>query len=71
MVLYPVTRFLVEYLRNDEKVFFLGMTVSQNISLFLFLAGLAYWFRLSRWPARTTGEPSDTLSAETAEALAS
>ena len=33
MVTYPVTRFLIEYLRNDEGVFFAGMTISQNISV--------------------------------------
>jgi phosphatidylglycerol:prolipoprotein diacylglycerol transferase len=51
MVTYPITRFLVEYLRNDESVFFAGMTISQNISVLLFLAGLAYWLGLRRTPA--------------------
>ena len=40
MVTYPITRFLVEYLRNDEGAFFAGMTISQNISVVLFAAGL-------------------------------
>ena len=39
MLTYPVTRFLVELLRNDEGVFFAGMTISQNISVALFAAG--------------------------------
>jgi len=51
MVTYPVTRVLIEYLRSDERVFFAGMTISQNISLVLLVCGLVYWFRLSRWPA--------------------
>ncbi|MGC8639264.1 MAG: prolipoprotein diacylglyceryl transferase [Isosphaeraceae bacterium] len=50
MVTYPITRFLIEYLRNDEGVFFAGMTISQNISIALFLGGLAYWLWLSRLP---------------------
>ena len=35
MVTYPITRFLIEYLRNDEGVFFAGITISQNISILL------------------------------------
>jgi phosphatidylglycerol:prolipoprotein diacylglycerol transferase len=50
MVTYPVTRFLIEYLRSDELAIFAGMTVSQNISVALLLCGLAFWFFLSRWP---------------------
>ena len=33
MVTYPITRFLIEYLRNDEGAFFAGLTISQNISV--------------------------------------
>ena len=50
MITYPITRFLIEYLRNDEGDFFGGFTISQNISIVLFLCGLAYWFWLSRLP---------------------
>ena len=48
MVTYPVTRFLVEYLRNDEGVFWFGLTISQNISVFLLLAGVLFWTWLWR-----------------------
>ena len=51
MVTYPISRILIEYLRSDERVFFAGMTISQNISLGLFICGLAYWYQLSRLPA--------------------
>jgi phosphatidylglycerol:prolipoprotein diacylglycerol transferase len=51
MVTYPLTRFLIELLRNDESVFFAGMTISQNVSVFLLAGGLLYWYCLSRWPA--------------------
>jgi phosphatidylglycerol:prolipoprotein diacylglycerol transferase len=43
MVTYPITRFLIEFLRNDEGAFFGGLTISQNISVALFVAGCAYW----------------------------
>ena len=50
MVTYPVSRFLIEYLRNDEAAFFAGLTISQNISVVLFLGGVLYWAWLSRQP---------------------
>ena len=50
MITYPVTRFLVEFLRNDEGAFFAGMTISQNISVALFAAALCYWTWLFRQP---------------------
>jgi len=50
MLAYPVTRFLIEYLRNDEPAFFGGMTIAQNISVLFFLGGCAYWAWLSRLP---------------------
>lgn len=50
MVTYPITRFLIEFLRNDEAVFFAGMTISQNISVVLLAGGLLYWARLWQWP---------------------
>ena len=50
MITYPITRFLVELLRNDEGAFFGGLTISQNISVALFVAGLAYWGWLLRQP---------------------
>ncbi len=43
MLAYPITRFLIEYIRNDEGAFYAGLTISQNISIGLFLAGMAYW----------------------------
>jgi len=51
MVTYPVTRVFVEYLRNDEHVFFAGMTISQNVSLLVLLGGLGFWAWLSTRPA--------------------
>lgn len=53
-VTYPVSRFLIEYLRNDEGVFFAGLTISQNISVVLFLAGIALWVWLRQQPVEVT-----------------
>jgi phosphatidylglycerol---prolipoprotein diacylglyceryl transferase len=66
MVTYPITRGLIEYLRNDEGVFFLGLTISQTISIFLLLAGLLFWLGLSRSPARRDPELAEPVAATTA-----
>jgi phosphatidylglycerol---prolipoprotein diacylglyceryl transferase len=50
MLTYPVTRFLIEYLRNDEPAYFAGMTPAQNISVLLLFSGFAYWAWLSTLP---------------------
>ena len=52
MLAYPVTRFVVELLRNDEGVFFAGMTISQNISVAMFVAASGYWAWLLSLPRR-------------------
>jgi len=38
----PVTRSLIEHLRNDEGAFLAGLTISPNISLLLLLGGAWY-----------------------------
>jgi phosphatidylglycerol:prolipoprotein diacylglycerol transferase len=50
MVTYPVTRFLIEALRQDEGAAFAGMTVSQLVSVGILLCGLALWTYLRRLP---------------------
>ena len=52
MLTYPISRFLIEHLRSDEGIFLAGMTVSQCISVGLFVVGLIYWYALGRLPAR-------------------
>ena len=42
-LLYAVTRFLVEELRNDEAAQLLGMTISQMISVGVFTFGACLW----------------------------
>jgi phosphatidylglycerol:prolipoprotein diacylglycerol transferase len=71
LLTYPITRFFIEYLRNDEGVFAAGMTISQLISVGLFACGVVYWIILSRGPAvrfvdteqaKLTAEPVGTAS---------
>lgn len=63
MLTYPISRFLIEHLRNDEGVFLAGMTVSQCISVGLFVVGLIYWYSLGRLPARRhADEPRPELA---------
>ena len=48
MLLYPLTRFLIEFLRNDElPKWGTGLTISQNLSVLAFLAGVLWmlWLR--------------------------
>jgi phosphatidylglycerol---prolipoprotein diacylglyceryl transferase len=56
MLAYPVTRILIEFLRDDEGVFFAGMTISQIISLLLLLGGALYW----AWILWLPGGPHDS-----------
>jgi len=66
LLAYPITRFLVEYLRNDEGVFVAGMTISQSISVGLFAFGVAYWAALSRLPASRYADGEEAkLTVET------
>ena len=50
MLAYPLSRFVIEYLRNDEAVFYAGMTISQTISVVLFAGGCIFWAWLSTLP---------------------
>jgi phosphatidylglycerol:prolipoprotein diacylglycerol transferase len=72
MVTYPLSRFLIEWLRNDEPVFLGGMTISQNVSVLVLMAGCAFWAYLSRQPlgryADTAGEPATIADREPAPA---
>src|SRR5262249_30867757 len=58
MVTYPISRFVIEYLRNDEGVFFAGLTISQNISVLLLLGAAIYWAWLRTLPERRRGSES-------------
>jgi phosphatidylglycerol---prolipoprotein diacylglyceryl transferase len=53
MILYSLTRWPIESLRGDEQALFMGMTLSQNISVGLLLMGLLLWVRLGRTPTNS------------------
>jgi phosphatidylglycerol:prolipoprotein diacylglycerol transferase len=66
MVTYPISRFLIEYLRDDEAVFFAGMTISQSISVLVFAAGLLVWAYLWRLPAGRYADTADRQAVNSA-----
>jgi phosphatidylglycerol:prolipoprotein diacylglycerol transferase len=63
MVTYPVTRFLIEYLRNDEAAYFRGMTISQTISVIVLFCGLAFWRYLSTQPKTRLADQLDAAAS--------
>ncbi|MCA8989048.1 MAG: prolipoprotein diacylglyceryl transferase [Planctomycetaceae bacterium] len=49
-ILYPINRFLIEFVRGDEfTVLNTGLTPSQNVSLLVFAVALAYLVWLEKW----------------------
>lgn len=62
--LYPITRFLLEMIRTDEPgVWITGLTISQNISLFLFLGSIALWVYILSQPRGTVLQGPATSTA--------
>jgi phosphatidylglycerol:prolipoprotein diacylglycerol transferase len=66
LTIYPVTRFLIEFLRNDESpIGGTPFTISQNVSVVLFLASLAFWYWLHTRPVLERDRPAPaTASSE-------
>ncbi len=56
LIAYPLGRFLLEFLRGDERLHWLGFNMAQEISVVLVIAGAALWFGLKR--NRTSGKVS-------------
>lgn len=55
LLIYPIARFLLEIIRIDESsVFGTGLSISQNISLVVLVAGIALWVYLCQQPAGKT-----------------
>jgi phosphatidylglycerol:prolipoprotein diacylglycerol transferase len=46
MITYPLSRFLIEGLRDDETAVFQGLTLSQVLSVVVFVGGIAAWAAL-------------------------
>jgi len=58
LTIYPITRFLLEIIRVDESaVFGTEMSISQNVSLGVFVAGLILWGILRTRPRGLTFVP--------------
>ena len=57
LTIHPVARFLVEIIRVDEakNVFHTGMTISQTISVAIFVGGIALWILFARTAAASEG----------------
>ncbi|MBI2827148.1 MAG: prolipoprotein diacylglyceryl transferase [Planctomycetia bacterium] len=62
LTVHPISRFLLEIIRTDEgPIFGTGLSISQNISLVIFVGAVILWFRLARqprgtaWPAKVAG----------------
>lgn len=55
LVLYSLGRFLFEYTRGDDRMRWLGLTVAQDISLALFIAGCFLLIVLPRERTRVDG----------------
>lgn len=69
LVTYPVTRFLIEYLRGDEMgKFDTPLTISQLVSIGLFAVGLGYWYWLNRRDAKLTPLAGNARTGATAAA---
>lgn len=54
MLLYPVSRFVLEIIRNDElAIFGTGMTISQNVSVAVLVAAALMWLYVLSRPKGT------------------
>jgi prolipoprotein diacylglyceryltransferase len=74
MLAYAVHRFLNEILRNDTKPVFADMTLSQNGSILMLLAGLVLmilvWRRPPDYQLAPTGTPDEPAHAANSKAAA-
>jgi phosphatidylglycerol:prolipoprotein diacylglycerol transferase len=52
LTIHPISRFLIEFVRTDEPKY--PLTISQWISIALFLAGIGLWIAIERGPRRVT-----------------
>jgi len=54
-VIYPIGRFLTEFLRGDNKPEYLfGLTVSQSVGIFVAFGCLTFWMLRRRWLKKRT-----------------
>ncbi len=68
MILYPISRFAIEFLRSDELgKFNTSLTISQWVSIGLFVAGLVYLFWLSRYGKTLTTHVASKPESKTSK----
>ncbi|QDU79547.1 Prolipoprotein diacylglyceryl transferase [Polystyrenella longa] len=73
LIIYPITRFLIEFIRGDEMgQFDTSMTISQWVSLLIVAIGIVYGIWLSKQPPQLTRHvnqptPPGTGSAKAAK----
>jgi phosphatidylglycerol:prolipoprotein diacylglycerol transferase len=64
LTLYPIARFLLEMIRVDEASFMgTGLSISQNVSIVLFVAAMALWAYLYRQPQGREFDPAGMAAA--------
>jgi phosphatidylglycerol:prolipoprotein diacylglycerol transferase len=63
MMCYPVSRFAIESLRDDDPAIALGLTLSQLISAGLFPCGLLAWWWVSKRPVGRYADRAEPIEA--------
>ena len=58
LIFYPLGRFLIEFLRGDDRMNLLGLHFAQGISILLWGLGVLLWFLLPRITKRNASSPS-------------
>jgi phosphatidylglycerol:prolipoprotein diacylglycerol transferase len=67
MIFHPISRYLIEIIRNDESpIFGTGLTISQNISLGILFIGVGLWIYISRKPEGTAWPTAESKRASPA-----
>ena len=59
MLGYSASRFAIELFRDDEPIQADGLTISQNISIVIFVGGIVLWGFLRRLPPCDDAKPTE------------
>lgn len=59
LLLYPPARFLIEFLRGDERKLWAGFHAAQLLSMLLFAVGCLLWFAGRKRPVRLKSHMAD------------
>jgi len=58
LTLYPISRFTIEVIRDDEPGAYCGLTISQVVSIVLLLLAVGLWIYLRRFGGTRVGPPA-------------